>query len=287
MTFSARPRKRFGQHWLKSDAVLAKIVAAAELGAGDRVLEIGPGTGLLTQRLLPQAAQVIAVEIDHDLCRKLVKQFATAANFLLLQGDILELDLAAQLQQAPHFQLPNKVVANIPYYITGPILERLLGTIARPNPVPFDSIVLLVQQEIADRLCARPGSRAAGGLTVKVQYLATCEIICAVPPKAFQPPPKVSSAVVRLRPRPLAPAAHDPEGLQQLLKLGFGSKRKMLRNNLAAVVERSPLLAVFEALNIPDNARAEDLSVTDWVSLSNKMQEEGLWSSAPPGTPAA
>ncbi|MGD1941671.1 MAG: 16S rRNA (adenine(1518)-N(6)/adenine(1519)-N(6))-dimethyltransferase RsmA [Leptolyngbyaceae cyanobacterium] len=273
MTFSAKPRKKFGQHWLKSEPILAQIVAAAELQASDRVLEIGPGTGVLTRRLVTQAEHVVAVELDYDLCRQLTVQFAKTQNLLLLQGDILQLDLAQQLVLANNLPMPNKVVANIPYYITGPILERLLGTIARPNPHPFDSIVLLVQREIAQRLCARPGHKTFGGLTVKVQYLADCELICAVPPKAFQPPPKVDSAVIRLRPRPIATPATDPQRLQQLLKLGFGSKRKMLRNNLAAVIERSPLLALFATLNIAENARAEDLSVADWVALSNKMLE--------------
>ena len=273
MTFSAKPRKKFGQHWLKSEPILAQIVAAAELQASDRVLEIGPGTGVLTRRLVSQAQHVVAVELDYDLCRQLTTQFAKTQNLLLLQGDFLQLDLAQQLVLANDLPMPNKVVANIPYYITGPILERLLGTIARPNPHPFDSIVLLVQREIAQRLCARPGHKTFGGLTVKVQYLADCELICAVPPKAFQPPPKVDSAVIRLRPRPPATPATDPQRLQQLLKLGFGSKRKMLRNNLAAVIERSPLLELFAALNIAENARAEDLSVADWVALSNKMLE--------------
>ena len=273
VTFSARPRKRFGQHWLKSERVLEQIVAAAALQPGDLILEIGPGTGLLTQRLLPLAQQVMAVEIDTDLCARLTQQFAQATNFLLLPGDILQLDLGTLLAGQP---LPNKVVANIPYYITGPILERLLGTIAQPNPHPYESIVLLVQQEIAERLAAPPGSKIFGGLTVKVQYLATCEVICTVPPAAFQPPPKVSSAVIRLCPRPFPIPAHDPPALQQLVKLGFTSKRKMLRNNLAAKVERSHLLDVFAELNIPDTARAEDLSVATWVALSNKILEDSL-----------
>lgn len=274
MTFSARTRKRFGQHWLQSESVLSKIVEAAELGVGDRVLEIGPGTGALTQRLLAQAEQVVAIEIDRTLYRKLETQFEDASDLLLLQGDFLALNLAQELDQRGN-QQPNKVVANIPYYITGPILERLLGTIAQPNPTPFASIVLLVQQEIAERLCARPGTKAFGGLTVKVQYLAECEIICPVSPKAFRPPPKVWSAVIRLRPRSYVPQATDPKLLQQLVKLGFASKRKMLRNNLSALVERSQLLDLFHALAIADNVRAEDLSVSDWVSLSNKMLEQG------------
>ena len=275
MTFSARPRKRFGQHWLRSEAILNNIVSAAELNdQGDRVLEIGPGTGALTQKLLMQAKVVVAVEIDYDLCRKLETKFTTANNFLLLQGDILQLQLGEKLAEHPTFQSPNKVVANIPYYITGPILEKLLGTLAQPNPNPFESIVLLVQQEIADRLAATPGSKIFGGLSVKVQYLAECDVICAVPPKAFQPPPKVASAVVRLRPRPFPCQAQNPRLLQQLVKLGFASKRKMLRNNLASLIERPQLLTLFAELDIPENVRAEDLSVTNWVTLSNKMLEE-------------
>ncbi|MEM6836175.1 MAG: 16S rRNA (adenine(1518)-N(6)/adenine(1519)-N(6))-dimethyltransferase RsmA [Cyanobacteria bacterium P01_C01_bin.120] len=275
MTFSARPRKRFGQHWLKSDHILSQIIEAAALSAGDRVLEIGPGTGLLTQRLLTQAGQVVAIEIDRDLSRQLQQQFAEANNFRLLQGDILQLDWATVAAATDNGRLPNKVVANIPYYITGPILERLLGTIARPHLPPFTAIVLLVQKEIADRLCAKAGSKTVGGLTIRMQYLAECEVVCPVPAKAFQPPPKVASAVVRLRPRPFVQAADHPALLERLLKLGFGSKRKMLRNNLSPLIERSPLLDLLAELDIADNVRAEDLSVAEWVALSNKMLKKG------------
>lgn len=277
MTFSARTRKRFGQHWLQNQAILSKIVEAAELTAEDRILEVGPGTGALTERLLTQADQVVAIEIDHTLYRKLGTQFEHASNLCLIQGDFLELELTQELQKIS-CPFPNKVVANIPYYITGPILERLLGTIAQPNPKPFEAIVLLVQQEIAQRLCARPGTKVFGGLTVKVQYLAACEIICPVSPKAFRPPPKVWSAVIRLRPRPHPSQAVNPKLLQQLVKQGFASKRKMLRNNLSSLVERSQLLDLFDTLEIADNVRAEDLSVSDWVSLSNKMLEQGYLS---------
>ncbi|MEL6381631.1 MAG: 16S rRNA (adenine(1518)-N(6)/adenine(1519)-N(6))-dimethyltransferase RsmA [Cyanobacteria bacterium J06626_18] len=273
MTFSARPRKRFGQHWLQSKSVLNSIVAAAELNDRDHVLEIGPGTGVLTQQLLNQAATVTAIEVDYDLCRKLEKQFAGVNNFFLLQGDVLQLNLATALDTRPTFQSPNKVVANIPYYITGPILEKLLGTLLQPNPTPFENIVLLVQQEIANRLAAAPGSKAFSGLSVKVQYLADCDIICEVPPTAFKPPPKVFSAVIRLCPRPFPLQAQDRRLLQQLVKLGFASKRKMLRNNLASVIDRADLLTLFEELNIPENVRAEDLSTVNWVTLSNKMLE--------------
>ena len=267
------PRKQFAQHWLRSEKALASIVRAAELvKEDDRVLEIGPGTGILTRQLLTEAASVVAVEIDRDLCNLLSQKLGKIESFLLLQGDFLGLDVEALLKPLPAFQNPNKVVANIPYNITGPILEKLLGTIAEPAERPFASIVLLVQKEVGLRLCARPASKNFGALSVRVQYLADCEFICDVPAKAFQPPPKVDSAVVRLRPRPIAVPAANPRWLETLLKVGFSSKRKMLRNNLQSLVDRDRLVQLLEALEIPDNVRAEDLSVDRWISLSNQLQ---------------
>lgn len=273
-----RPRKQFGQHWLRSETALAQIVTAAHLVPTDRLLEIGPGTGILTKRLLPLVQSLVAVEIDRDLCLLLRQQFKNQANFLLLQGDVLSLDWESLLLPFPDFQQPNKVVANIPYNITGPILERLLGTIAAPNPNPFDSIVLLLQKEVADRLSAKPGSKAFGALSVRVQYLASCEWICDVPAKAFQPPPKVDSAVIRLTPRNLSLTADDPRHLDNLVKLGFATKRKMLRNNLQSVIDRDRLTTLLEEFGLNPQARAEELGVGDWVKLSNQLkrnQDEG------------
>ncbi|KOP24533.1 16S rRNA methyltransferase [Hapalosiphon sp. MRB220] len=266
-----RPRKIFGQHWLKSEKALAEIVEAAKLKQDDRILEIGPGTGILTRRLLPLVESLVAVEIDRDLCENLAKGLGKRENFLLLQGDFLELDLPALLEGFPAFQNPNKVVANIPYNITGPIIEKLLGTIAHPNPKPYDAIVLLIQKEVAERLVAKPASKACGALTVRVQYLAECELISIVPAKAFYPPPKVDSAVVRLIPRNIEPAADDPRKLDTLVKLGFGAKRKMLRNNLQSIVERDRLTQLLEQLQINPQVRAEELSIEQWVALSNQL----------------
>lgn len=269
-----QPRKRFAQHWLRSDKALQQIVAAATLTKSDRLLEIGPGTGILTRQLLPQAGTVVAVEIDRDLCQELVKKFGKTEHFLLLQGDILNLDLESLLVPFPAFQKPNKVVANIPYNITGPILERLLGRIANPNPNPYESIVLLIQKEVADRLIAKPDSKAFGALTVRVQYLAECELICTVPAKAFYPPPKVDSAVVRLRPRLIQPPANNPHFLETLVKLGFASKRKMLRNNLKSVIDGDRLSSILESLGAQPQDRAEDLSLSQWVALSNALDSD-------------
>lgn len=296
MTF--RPRKRFAQHWLRSEKALQRIVSAANLSGGqalarptqpdeglpgDIVLEIGPGTGLLTRRLLRLARAVVSVEIDRDLVKLLEKEFKQHPTFHLIEGDFLALDLDAALADLPTFQTPNKVVANIPYNITGPILEKLLGTIHQPNPRPFDSLVLLMQKEVAERLCAKPGKKAFGALSVRVQYLAEADWICDVPARAFQPPPKVDSAVVRLRPRPFPTPANNPRHMETLVKLGFASRRKMLRNNLKGVLkdmqgeggDRDALTDLFTRLNINPQARAEDLGVGDWVALSNTLLSEG------------
>lgn len=267
-----RPRKVFAQHWLKSDKALDAIVRAAGCSTNDRILEVGPGTGILTRRLLPLVQSLVAVEIDRDLCEFLAKQLGKRENFLLLQGDFLSLDLASHLVAYTQFQEPNKVVANIPYNITGPLIEKLLGTIANPNLKPFDSIVLLIQKEVAERLYAKPGSRTFGALSVRVQYLAECELICHVSASAFEPPPKVDSAVVRLRPRQIEIPATNPKRLENLVKLGFAAKRKMLRNNLQSVVERDRLSQLLEQLNINPQARAEDIGTQKWVELVNLLE---------------
>ncbi len=267
----ARPRKRFGQHWLKSDKVLDKIVTAAELKSADIILEIGPGTGILTRRLLPEVAAVVSVEVDHDLCKKLVKKFGKFDNFLLLQVELITLDIPDLLKNFPKFQNPNKVVANIPYNITGLILEKLLGSIAQPAVTNYESIVLLIQKEVGERLVAVPSTKAYGALSVKIQYLASCELICDVPAKAFYPPPKVDSVVVKLCPRIIEKPVDNPKKLETLIKLGFGNRRKMLRNNLKSLIDLDELNILLGKLDINPQARAENLSLEDWINFSNSF----------------
>ena len=277
-----RPRKRFGQHWLCDPQILNQILAAAELSMGDRVLEIGPGQGVLTKGIVPFTQAVVAVEVDRDLVQKLRQQFQASERLHLIEGDFLDVDLTAALADYPNFQSLNKVVANIPYYITGPILEKLLGRIRQPNPQPYESIVLMVQKEIAERLYAQPGTKAFNGLSVRVQYLADCQLICPVPSSAFKPAPKVESAVVRLRPRPFPQQATNPKLLETLVKQGFSQKRKMLRNNLKSLVERDQVTAVLESMAINPQVRPEQLSVENWIALSNRVAEH-----MPPASPVS
>jgi 16S rRNA (adenine1518-N6/adenine1519-N6)-dimethyltransferase len=271
-----KTKKQFGQHWLRNEQVLDRIITAAKIVPTDRILEIGPGTGILTRRLIPAASAVVAVEIDRDLCALLVKKLGNVDNFLLLENDFLSLDVDSVLNDFPKFQNANKVVANIPYNITGPILEKLLGNIVRPNEKPFDSIVLLVQKEVGDRLYAKPSTKAFGALSIRVQYLAHCELICLVPARDFSPPPKVDSAVIRLTPRRLSIEPNSPKVLDNLVRLGFGSRRKMLRNNLQGAIDREALTELLIAMDINTEARAEDLSIEQWIHLSNLVGDRKI-----------
>lgn len=267
------PRKRFAQHWLKSEKALQTIVDAAELKGEDIVLEIGPGTGILTRQLLAKSQTVVAVELDRDLVQKLNKKFKTEQNLILLAGDILKLDLASALAEFPQVSFPNKVVANIPYNITGPILEKLLGNIAAPI-TNYERIILLVQKEIAERVCAEAGSKTFGALSVRTQYLAHCELISLVQAKAFSPPPKVDSAIIALTPRPFPVQVSSPKLLAQLVKLGFANRRKMLKNNLKSIIEPQQLEQLLKQLEISPLTRAEAISVSNWVRLCNQLDQE-------------
>lgn len=271
---SFRPRKHLAQHWLRSEKVLEQIITAAELNKSDRVLEIGPGTGILTRRLLPESESLVSVEIDRNLCKKLVKSLGDKDNLLLLQGDFLTLDLEQNLKSFPKFQQLNKVVANIPYNITGAIIEKLLGKISQPAATQYESIVLLIQKEVGERLTASPNSKVYGALSIRVQYLADCQWICTVPAKAFYPKPKVDSAIVKLIPKLIETPANNPRQLENLLKLGFSSRRKMLRNNFKSIVEPDKLTEILEKLNLNPQCRAENISLSDWIKLANILTEE-------------
>ncbi len=262
------PRKRFGQHWLNCNSTLEKIIEAGNLQKRDRILEIGPGKGVLTRRILPEVELLVAVEIDRDLCRGLRGDIGKKfENFLLIEGDILNLDLCSLSSPI------DKVIANIPYNITGPILELLLGSIAQPNPSPYQSIVLLVQKELAERIVAHPGSSSYAALSLRIQYLAACQWICDVPRSAFYPSPKVDSAVIRLSPRIPKITAKNPKLLDTLIKMGFANRRKMLRNNLKHSLDLLKIDLILKELEVSQLSRAEELTLEQWINLSNLVEK--------------
>lgn len=261
------PRKRFGQHWLESKEALHQMWTSAKVQSTDHVLEIGPGKGVLTERLLGLAEEVISVEIDRDLCTYLRKHFNEHPRFQLLEGDFLKTPFVGP-EALPVFEKVNKVVANIPYNITGPILDKLLGHIDRPLDKSLEVIVLLLQKEVAERICAAPGCKAFGAMSVRSQYLAECEVLHDVPAKAFKPPPKVESAIIRIKPRPFPVQSSKPKWMGTLIKQGFSTRRKMLRNNLAAIVNKETILPALEQVGAIPEARAEAISIEQWVQLS-------------------
>jgi len=276
-TMTPRPRKSLAQYWLKREDILQKIVQAAELKATDSVLEIGPGTGNLTRYLLPQVQGLLAVELDQQLIPFLHKKYDHHPHFWLIQKDILTLDLRAELQQNPTFPPPNKVVANIPYHITGPLLHYLLGSPSCPWPWPFERVVLLVQKEVAQRLTAQPGSKIFGALSVRIQYIAHCAWVCDVPASAFYPRPQVDSAVICLTPRSPDPMVREPQWFERWVQQGFSQRRKMLRNTLPVAPEiLTPLLT---QLGYPETVRAEAITAPDWVRLCNYLSDYANYSS--------
>ena len=267
MSFAAhRARKRFGQHWLVDQGVLNRIVEAAELTPADRVLEVGPGRGALTERLLASpAAAIQAVELDRDLIGGLRERFGADPRFSLTEGDVL----AVTLPEA------TTVVANIPYNITGPLLERLVGRLDRPVPEPYRRLVLLVQKEVGERIRSQPGSSAYSALSVRMQLLGHCSTVCPVPPRCFKPAPKVDSEVIAIDPFP--PEQRLDQALartvEQLLKRCFASRRKMLRNTLAGLTDPALLQELAAAAGVDLGQRPQELAPAAWVALAAGLNQ--------------
>ena len=255
MASSHGPKKSLGQHWLKDPEILADIAEAAELTGDDVVLEIGPGLGTLTSRLLARANSVTAVEFDADLARKLPGQFP-GKKLTVVNQDILQFDLN---------QLPKnyKVAANVPYYITSKIVEKLMTAENKPSIA-----VLLVQKEVAERIAAEAGNMSI--LSVSVQIFAEAELDIEVPRQFFTPPPKVDSQVVVLRTRddPLI-TPEDQRDFFRIVKAGFSAKRKKLRSSLSGGlgIDKSVAEELLKNAGISPDARAEDLAIEDWKRL--------------------
>ena len=272
MSFSGHSaRKRFGQHWLRDQSVLQRIIQAADLHPNDRVLEVGPGRGALTQRLLEAGVSAVhAVELDRDLVAGLRERFGSHQGFSLQQGDVLE----TSLQLADGTQA-NKVVANIPYNITGPLLDRLLGRLNRPVDPPYQRLVLLLQKEVAQRIRAHPGNSNFSALSVRMQLLANCHSVCDVPPRCFQPPPKVQSEVISID--PLSREQRLPPELagrvESLLKQAFHSRRKMLRNTLASIAPADRLKSIADSAGISLEQRPQELPPGSWVALAKSLNQ--------------
>lgn len=259
--------RRLGQHFLFDPAILDRIVDALEPSSDDVVLEIGAGRGTLTRRLGPRVARVVAIETDAELADGLRYDSDLPGSVSVVRGDALTLDWHHLVAEAGAGRF--KVVGNIPYYITSPLIERAL----RP-PLPT-VVVFLVQREVADRLAAVPGSKAFGALTVGVAAIAGVERLFRVPAGAFRPPPRVDSALVRLVPReqPLIAAERHPT-FRRFVQALFSRRRKQLANTIRSLsgLDRDRTVALLNDLGIPQATRPEDVPVADIVRLFNLLQ---------------
>jgi len=265
-----RPKKSLGQNFLKDDAIIEEIFAVAEVGPKDWVLEIGPGTGALTHKLVGRVAQFLAIELDQELALRLQKQFVDSKKVSILEGNILDVNLAELLETTGFADHPYKIIANIPYYITAPIIRTLLSL-----PVQPKSLTLMVQNEVAERLAAPSGSMSL--LSVMAQYYASVEKKLFVPKIAFEPIPKVDSAVIHIVPNRPYDAEHD-RTIFRIVRAGFVARRKTLANNLATSlsVPRDRVEEILALLGLQSDVRAQALSVEMWQSLALFFQEPHL-----------
>ncbi|WP_320674451.1 16S rRNA (adenine(1518)-N(6)/adenine(1519)-N(6))-dimethyltransferase RsmA [Prochlorococcus sp. MIT 1341] len=270
MTFQRHTaRKRFGQHWLRDPQVLGNILLAADLRSVDRVLEIGPGKGALTEKLLDSSASSVhAVEIDRDLVDFLRRRFVNQSRFTLVQGDVLKVPLTF-----PDGALATKVVANIPYNITGPLLEKLLGSLSSPVAKPYELLILLLQKEVANRITANPGDKSFSSLSVRLQLMAYCRKVCSVPPRCFVPPPKVHSEVIAIEPfnseKYLEPGL--ARRIEILLRKAFLSRRKMLRNTLKDICPLEELELIAQDVGVDLQQRPQEIPPLKWLEFAKAL----------------
>lgn len=264
-----RAKKSFSQNWLVDETVVKKIIDAAEIRPGETVLEVGPGTGVLTKALVDAGARVIAVEADKSLIAPLRERFGDTIE--LIHGDILSVPSSRFTFHAPRY----KLIANIPYNITSDLLRHFLTTDHKPS-----RMILMVQHEVADRITAQPPQMSL--LSVVCQIYAQCTRVARVPAGAFRPVPKVDSAVVRLDLHDGSATGNmDPEEVIAVAKIGFSSPRKQLHGNLKGVhrTGSSAVKEALESLGLSPTARAEALTVENWIALThilNKKSEKHL-----------
>ena len=261
-------QKKFGQNFLIDTHVLDKIISAAGITGDDCVLEIGPGIGTMTQYLAEHAGKVVAVEIDTNLLPILDETLKGYSNVTVINSDILKLDMN-QLVDEYNDGRPIKVVANLPYYITTPIIMGLFE-----SNVPIDNITVMVQKEVADRMQVGPGSKDYGALSLAVQYYAKPYIVANVPPNCFIPRPNVGSAVIRLTRYKEPPVQVDEPGVMfRLIRASFNQRRKTLQNGLNNSPEvpytKEQIAVAIESLGVPASVRGEALTLEQFAGLSN------------------
>ena len=270
-------KKSFGQNFLTDPNILQKIVDTAEIDDQVNVIEIGPGIGALTEFLAERAAQVMAFEIDHRLVPILADTLRDFDNVTVVNEDILKVDLAQHIQNFKNPDLPIKVVANLPYYITTPILMHLIE-----SGIPFSEFVVMMQKEVADRISAKPNTKAYGSLSIAVQYYMTAKVAFIVPRTVFVPAPNVDSAILKMvrRPEP-AVAVEDEKFFFKVSKASFTHRRKTLWNNLTGYFGKTDeikdkLTKALDQAGLSPSVRGEALGLEEFASLADALKGQGL-----------
>ena len=266
--FGLHMSKRLGQNFLIDAGIVQGIVDAADIQPGDKVLEIGPGIGTLTQALCEAGADVTCVELDKRLPEILSHTLEAYDNVRIIQGDILKVDIAEIMGEGPF-----KVVANLPYYITTPIIMELLE-----KHLPITDIVVMVQKEVAERMAANPGGKTYGALSIAVQYYTIPEIALHVPPRSFMPPPEVDSVVVdcKVRPQPAVDLI-DEKMFFRVVKAAFGQRRKTLNNALKSMgVDKNIIADVLAKAGVEPTRRGETLTMDEFAAISNILSQTAM-----------
>ena len=257
-----QPKKSLGQNFLRDSAVLNKIISTADLNLDDNVIEIGPGEGALTTELLKCAKKIICIEKDDGLAKKLQQHYKDNKKIEIINGDILEINLPKLISEN-NFE-NYKLIANIPYYITSPIIRLFLETYIRPS-----AMILMVQREVAERICSSVGQMSV--LSVSVQYYATAKILFDVDRSAFWPIPEVDSAAIEIIPAKKDKAPAESKSFFRMVKAGFSAKRKTLSNNLSTSLhlDKNAVEKMLAEIGLKSTVRAQELSVSDWKKLTN------------------
>ena len=270
-------KKSFGQNFLTDTNILQKIVDTAEIDKKVNVIEIGPGIGALTEFLAESAVEVMAFEIDDRLVPILADTLRDFDNVTVVNQDILKVDLTQYIAEFKNPDLPIKVVANLPYYITTPILMHLIE-----SGIPFSEFVVMMQREVADRISAQPNTKAYGSLSIAVQYYMTAKVAFVVPRTVFVPAPNVDSAILKMvrRTQP-AVAVQDEKFFFKVSKASFVHRRKTLWNNLTSYFGKSEetkdkLTAALERADLSPSVRGEALSLEEFARLADALKTEGL-----------